>query len=162
MALMQLADAILQATDDNLIATLVTIDKTAAFDCVNFDNLISKLKLYNFGPKATKWVENYLIERVQYVEIGAKNSNTMSVPRGVPQGSILGPLFYNIYTNELPSTIVDINCQEPVHREQLSLFPANCRKCGSVPAFADDATVIIETKNRIESQIKIDKATTSI
>ena len=64
----------------------------------------------------------------------------MQVTCGIPQVSILGPLFYTIYTNELPSTIEDKLCQEPVYREKTSLFPNNCRKCGSVPSFADDPT----------------------
>ena len=105
---------------------------------------------------------NYLVERKQYVEIGAKNSEVMEVMRGIPQGSILGPLFYTIYTNELPSTVEDKQCQEPVHRDKLALFPNNCRQCGSVPSFADDATFVVQTKNRIESQDKIDNATTKI
>ena len=105
------------------------------------------------------WIRNYLIERQQYVEIGAKNSDVMKVTRGIPQGSILGPLFYTIYTNELPTTIENKDCHEPVHREKQALFPNNCRKCGSVPSFADDATFIVQTKTRNESQVKIDNAT---
>ena len=58
--LLQLSDAILSATDSSLITTLVTIDESAAFDCVNFDILLGKLTRYGFKEKTTKWMSSYL------------------------------------------------------------------------------------------------------
>ena len=161
-ALLQLSNSILQATDSNLISTLVTIDESAAFDCVNFKILQKKLQLYNFDQKTRDWIDNYLDSRLQYVEIGVKKSDTMEIKQGVPQGSILGPLIFSIYTNELPAVVRQPNCQDPAHREQDFLFGDNCRNCGSVPSYADDATFVIESKNREISQSKIEEATTSM
>ena len=161
-ALLQLSDTILQATDSNLISTLITVDESAAFDCVNFENLLKKLEMYKFGPKSLKWIKNYLTGRLQYVEIGTKKSDTMLVSRGIPQGSILGPLFYTIYTNKLPESIQDEKCENPTHGKRETLFGDNCRKCGSVPSFADDATFVVETKDRVASQEKIEKAAENI
>ena len=153
-ALTQLSDTILQATDANLIATLVTVDESAAFDCVNFKTLDTKLEMYNFDEKTRLWIQNYLKERTQYVEIGVKQSEKMEIQQGVPQGSILGPLVYAIYTNELPEVVKSEECQDPSHKNQTKLFGLNCKKCGSVPVYADDATYAVETKTRQESQKK--------
>ena len=154
-ALLQLSDSILQTTDANMITTLLTVDESAAFDCVNFEILLSKLNLYKFGPRVCSWIRNYLEGRLQYVEIGTKSSETMEVGRGVPQGSILGPLFYTIYSNKLPNVILEESCESPAYGEKSVLFPVICRSCGSLPSFADDATFVIETKKREDSQQKI-------
>ena len=159
-ALLQLSNTILQVTDSNLISTLVTIDESAAFDCVNFKILQKKLQIYNFDEKTRNWIDNYLDERYQYVEIGVKKSDIMEIRQGVPQGSILGPLIFSIYTNELPAVVRQQHCQDPAHRKQTELFGDNCRSCGSVPSYADDATFVVETKTREMSQKKIEEATT--
>ena len=88
-------------------------------------------------------------------------SETMLVESGIPQGSILGPLFYTIYTNKLPETIVEDDCKNPAHRNKSTLFGENCKHCGSVP-FADDMTYVVETRNREASQLKVFSATERI
>ena len=161
-ALLQLSNTILQATDSNLISTLVTIDESAAFDCVNFKVLNKKLQIYNFDVKTREWMDNYLEDRCQYVEIGVKKSEIMEIHQGVPQGSILGPLLFSIYTNELPEVVRQPECEDPAHGKNAELFGDNCRHCGSVPCYADDATFVVETKNRDLSQKKIEDATTKM
>ena len=113
--MLQLADAIMQATDANLISTIITIDESAAFDCVNYKILDQKLQLYNFDSNARTWIANYLNNRRQFVTIGAKNSQIDSVDRGVPQGSVLGPLLYTLYINELPEVMRNEECTEEAH-----------------------------------------------
>ena len=99
--------------------------------------------MYNFDESARKWMQNYLRNHLQYEEIGVKQSGRMEIEQGVPQGSILGPLVYSIYTNRLPNLIKSQDCQDPSHRDQSVLFGINCRKCGSVPVSADDATFVV-------------------
>ena len=154
-AMIQISDTILEATDKNLVTTLVTIDESAAFDTVSTDILLEKLQLYNVDSKSLKWIKSYLNGRSQFVQIGAKKSVTSPVNRGVPQGSVLGPILYSVYTNELPETIVDQECPEEAHKKVNKLFSDNCTKCGSLPCFADDATFIISRKTRPELQEKI-------
>ena len=89
-ALLQMSDAILEATDKNYISTLTTIDETAAFDTINFDILDKKLQLYNCSDEFRTWIRTYLNDRTQYVYIAGKRSGMKSVNMGVPQGSVLG------------------------------------------------------------------------
>ena len=161
-AMLQLSDSILQAVDSNLISTVVTIDESAAFDCVCPYLLDKKLQLYNVDKSTRDWIMDYMTDRELFVEIGTKKSDKVSVSRGVPQGSVLGLLLFTIYTNELPEVIVDRECQENVHKEMDRLFQQNCRKCGSIPAFADDASVVMETKTRVWSQELVNKVTTEL
>ena len=157
--MLQISDSILQAVDLNTIATLVTIDESAAFDCVNADILNKKLQLYNIDKKTRDWLTDYMVDREMFVEIGTKRSNTISVSRGVPQGSVLGPLLFTIYTNELPEVMIDKDCQKPAHRETETLFPSNCQECGTIPSFTDDSTYVMKTKTRAQSQEKVTQVT---
>ena len=158
-AMLQISDAILRTVDANKISTIVTIDESSAFDCVNAEILDKKLQMYNMDKKTRDWISSYMTERELYVEIGTKKSDTVVVNRGVPQGSVLGPLLFTIYTNELPDVIVQTVCKEPAHKKSETLFPANCNNCGSVPAYADDASCVIETKTRQMSQENVTNIT---
>ena len=111
-----------------------------------------KLLLYKFDNKARQWVANYMRNRKMFVEIRTKISESVTVDKGVPQGSILGPLLFSMYTNELPELAKVENCHDPSHRKRTNLFSPNCKLCGTIPCFANDATYHIGTKNRNTSQ----------
>ena len=72
--LLQITDAIFKACDENNISTVITIDESAAFDCVDFETLDKKLQLYNFSTSARNWVQSYLKFRTYYVNIGSADS----------------------------------------------------------------------------------------
>ena len=156
--LLQLSEAIMKTTDKNWIATAITIDESAAFDCVSVNILLRKLQLYNIGPNTLKWFQEYLNGRRQHVTIGGKCSQNEEISRGVPQGSVLGPLLYTVFVNELPETIKEDDCDHYPKNEDDHLFGPNCEHCGEVPCYADDATYIVGTMNRTQSQIKIKNA----
>ena len=157
-AMLELSDAMFRGCDEKKITTLVTLDQSAAFDVLSHVTLSRKLKLYNFGEKALDWIDSYLKFRSQYVSIGTQNSKYNNVTSGVPQGSVLGPILYVLYVNELPAIMNDDDCDETVHADVANdskLFTDNCVKCGQMPTYADDSTVVIATSSRFLAQERI-------
>ena len=93
-----------------------------------------------------------LASRSQYVSIGTKESKYMNVKHGVPQGSVLGPIMFVIYTNDLPNIVNEDDCDSDCHVQSNKLFNDNCNQCGSIPMYADDATLLVISKDRFTAQ----------
>ena len=119
---------------------------SAAFDVVDTEILLEKLKLYGFDKKAIQWTWSYLTHRSQAVYIEGSMSSILALEAGVPQGSILGPIFYTIFTNELPQVVHEQDC--PLHDDQsASIFTLQCHECGGVCCYADDSTFTVREKD---------------
>ena len=84
---------------------MVILDLQKAFDTVNHKILISKLRVMGVGQAALKWFDSYLGGREQTVEISGVFSEFRTVTCGVPQGSILGPLLFLIYVNDMKAAV---------------------------------------------------------
>lgn len=97
--------------DNGNISILVLLDFSKAFDTVNFNTLIQKLSCqFGFIESAKKFIESYLSGRSAVIFSNNEYSEPVSICCGVPQGSILGPLLFSLYTNDFPSSLKHMKC----------------------------------------------------
>ena len=94
-----------QALDENFVVGTVLMDLSKAFDCIPHDLLIAKLYAYGFREKSAVFLYSYLKRRKQNVKIDDILSTFQSLISGVSQGSILGPVLFNIFLNDLLTTL---------------------------------------------------------
>ena len=87
------------ALDNNEYVAAILMDLSKAFDCLPHDILLCKLSSYGLTKNATKLIESYLSDRKQQIKIGNVVSSWVEIKKGVPQGSILGPLLFNFFIN---------------------------------------------------------------
>jgi hypothetical protein len=115
-----------EATNKNTTqyTAAVLCDLSKAFDVINHKILLHKLRSYGIRGITNTWFENYLFDRSQYVEFENNKSVKRKISCGVPQGSILGPLLYLIYVND-----IDKACN------------------GKIISFADDTTMLVSDSN---------------
>ena len=132
-SLIQMYDKWVDVLEYHQFTGVCFLDLSAAFDTVDHTLLLEKLKLYGFNEKAILWIGSYLEGRQQTVYIEGKQSKIRSVLSGVPQGSILGPLLYTIFTNELPELVHN-------HITNEGLYNMYCDSCGTLCCYADDSS----------------------
>ena len=132
-ALLTAQNSLLHSLNKNKISLLLLIDFSKAFDMVDHNILLYKLQHYGIRGKTLKWLKSYLHERKQYVSINGTNSSSRSITYGIPQGSILGPLLFIIYINDIPEV------------DKLAKFIL----------YADDANIIVTGNNMLEIEEKI-------
>ena len=123
-AMIKLYDEALSGLDNKSCKTgSVLLDISKAFDCVDHEILLHKLQHYGIRGNVCKWFESFLTNRTHYVEINGIKSDSYTPDIGIPQGSVLGPILFIIYVNDLLSSS--------------SLF--------SFSVFADDASLLLKS-----------------
>ena len=103
--LLRIKSDIIKAMKKGEVTLIAFADFSKAFDTVDYCTILERLHAIGFSHGALNWVLNYLSGRKQFVQINDKQSNILNVHFGVPQGSILGPVLFNLYVNNLSNTL---------------------------------------------------------
>ncbi len=125
-ALLDATEGVYKTLDQKLHTLGIFIDFSRAFDTVNHTILLDKLTMYGIEGNFHKLISSYFTNRRQYVSYGGNDSELLSVTCGVPQGSVLGPLLFIIFINDL----------------------YNISKTASFVTFADDCNMFLSSKDR--------------
>ncbi len=120
-ALTRLVDKWTSNMEEGLLNGIVLLDLRKAFDLVNTDILLQKLEIYNIDDNSLCWFKSHLQGRHQCVQFKGTMSETRPVTHGVPQGSILGPLLFIIFMNDLP---VYVNSDFDMYADDSTLHAA--------------------------------------
>jgi len=134
-ALLDAKSTILHSLSKKEVVLLLLIDFSKAFDVISHDILLDKLNYYGIRGLALKWFKSYLCSRKQFVSIEDSQSTVQEIKHGVPQGSILGPLLFIIYINDMPKISTHLK----------------------FVLYADDANILITGQNVEEVVQKVNK-----
>lgn len=109
--LLKIRDDIIKAMEKGEVTLAMFLDYSKAFDTVDFKTIITKLYHLGFSKPAVLWMFSYLNNRLQYVQIDDCSSSMETVHFGVPQGSVLGPILFNLYVTDLQDAVHGTVCQ---------------------------------------------------
>lgn len=137
--LIHLTDYIKSEQDKGKYTGMVLLDLQKAFDTVDHSILLQKLEAIGLHKSAVDWFRAYLNDRQQCVDIGGVMSSHANVTCGVPQGSILGPLLFLVYVNDMPASV-------------------NCK----LLLYADDSALLVSGKSTIDIQCRLSSELQSI
>ena len=118
------------------------MDLSKAFDCIRHDLLIAKLHAYGFSHDALLLVHSYLEIRQQRVKINGSFSSYKHLHLGAPQGSVLGPLYFNIYINDLLLSIQETDICN--YADDTTIYTCDTRLENVVSTLENDSKIIIE------------------
>ena len=134
-ALAQITEMIKESIDSRKIGCGIFVDLRKAFDNVNHEILLSKLEHYGIRDAILNWFQSYSFDRKQFVSFNGESSGLLINNCGVPQGSVLGPLLFLLYINDLP----------------------NISKVLNFYLFADDTNIYYESNSLSELERTVNK-----
>ena len=154
-----MVDRILWNLDNNSVTGHIFADFKKAFDLVDHEIMIQKLQIYGLDENSLKLLKSYLSDRKQRTVIGNAYSSSQSLLHGVPQGSVLAPLLFLIYINDLaevmpPATIVDIFADDTTlsastpSTDTSGLCAELCKSTGDLENWSNNNRFKLHTKKR--------------
>ena len=126
-AVIEIVDNIIDHIEKGSLVAGIYLDLSKAFDCVDHEILLHKLHHYGIRGSMHRWIRDYLSNRKQFTYVNDTASSSQTVNIGVPQGSVLGPLFFIIYVNDISAA---------TGSDQVRLF-------------ADDSNIFVSDKNPV-------------
>jgi hypothetical protein len=133
-------DDIMQGLTNDKDTDAIYLDYAKAFDKVDHRMLIEKLRLYGFSPQLVKWIESFLVDRSQKVVVDGKHSYFAKIISGVPQGTVLGPILFILFINDLESC---------VKNSKVRFFADDTRVCKQISSEADTGELQADLDNII-------------
>ena len=140
-ALLNIIEDWKQAVDKNHYVAAVLMDLSKAFDCLPHDLLLLKLEAYGLSSSASSLISSYLSERKQCVKLGINFITWKDIYKGVPQGSILGPVLFNIFLNDIFNFVKESNLYNYADDNTLSHSGNNLE--GLVKILENESTILI-------------------
>jgi ferritin-like metal-binding protein YciE len=131
-ALIEIVEQLRYQKENKNITIGIYLDLTKAFDLVNHSILLNKLESYGVRGSTNKLIKSYLENRKQYTQVNAQKSKLKTIECGVPQGSVLGPLLFLIYFNDIQNCTkapmrlfaddanIFISCKDPIHLRKIA------------------------------------------
>ena len=138
--LLELMEELTEALDSNEDVDIIYLDFATAFDKVPHKRLLKRLWGYGIRGKVHSWIKEFLTDRSQKVVIEGKSSDSANITSGIPQGSVLGPILFLIFINDLPDVILSF----------IKLFADNAKLFGRVNSIMQGLTFQVSLDNSVD------------
>ena len=158
-AVLELIDRLKANLDENKIPVAVFLDLSKAFDTIDHNILLKKLEHYGILHTELQWFSSYLSNRIQYVEIENTKSPLQKISTGVPQGSILGPLLFLIYINDLHTASNFISI---MYADDTNLLSTICNFTGDTSSHSSFSDNVNKELTKVSDWLAVNKLSLNV